>query len=84
MARIPGFHPGGPGSIPGVGESLFRQFSLLQVEHMSQQTKTLLAILKNLFHNSPKSAEFLNIPGGLMVYMCPLPFFTFINVYSSL
>ena len=20
MARIPGFHPGGPGSIPGVGE----------------------------------------------------------------
>ena len=23
MARIPGFHPGGPGSIPGVGETLF-------------------------------------------------------------
>ena len=23
MARIPGFHPGGPGSIPGVGEFLF-------------------------------------------------------------
>ena len=23
MARIPGFHPGGPGSIPGVGEKLF-------------------------------------------------------------
>ena len=23
MARIPGFHPGGPGSIPGVGDSLF-------------------------------------------------------------
>ena len=23
MARIPGFHPGGPGSIPGVGEILF-------------------------------------------------------------
>ena len=22
MARIPGFHPGGPGSIPGVGEQL--------------------------------------------------------------
>ena len=22
-ARIPGFHPGGPGSIPGVGEKLF-------------------------------------------------------------
>ena len=23
MARIPGFHPGGPGSIPGVGEDFF-------------------------------------------------------------
>ena len=23
MARIPGFHPGGPGSIPGVGEKFF-------------------------------------------------------------
>ena len=23
MARIPGFHPGGPGSIPGVGELRF-------------------------------------------------------------
>ena len=23
MARIPGFHPGGPGSIPGVGEPFF-------------------------------------------------------------
>ena len=23
MARIPGFHPGGPGSIPGVGENFF-------------------------------------------------------------
>ena len=23
MARIPGFHPGGPGSIPGVGENIF-------------------------------------------------------------
>ena len=23
MARIPGFHPGGPGSIPGVGEHFF-------------------------------------------------------------
>ena len=23
MARIPGFHPGGPGSIPGVGEKTF-------------------------------------------------------------
>ena len=28
MARIPGFHPGGPGSIPGVGEHLFRSFLL--------------------------------------------------------
>ena len=26
MARIPGFHPGGPGSIPGVGELLFALF----------------------------------------------------------
>ena len=23
MARIPGFHPGGPGSIPGVGDHYF-------------------------------------------------------------
>ena len=23
MARIPGFHPGGPGSIPGMGDSFF-------------------------------------------------------------
>ena len=23
MARIPGFHPGGPGSIPGVGDIFF-------------------------------------------------------------
>ena len=26
MARIPGFHPGGPGSIPGVGDSLFHYY----------------------------------------------------------
>ena len=26
MARIPGFHPGGPGSIPGVGEKKFYFF----------------------------------------------------------
>ena len=26
MARIPGFHPGGPGSIPGVGELPFLLF----------------------------------------------------------
>ena len=23
VARIPGFHPGGPGSIPGIGANLF-------------------------------------------------------------
>ena len=26
MARIPGFHPGGPGSIPGVGERFLQSF----------------------------------------------------------
>ena len=26
VVRIPGFHPGGPGSIPGVGTSIFVQF----------------------------------------------------------
>ena len=48
-------------------EKLLSIFSFLQVEYMSQQTKFVLAILKNLFHNSPKSAEFLNIPDGLYV-----------------
>ena len=32
MARIPGFHPGGPGSIPGVGEYFLEFcFSRLQI-----------------------------------------------------
>ena len=28
MARIPGFHPGGPGSIPGVGGLVFVIFQI--------------------------------------------------------
>ena len=36
MARIPGFHPGGPGSIPGVGDLIlcFCQQSLTNSSHL--------------------------------------------------
>ena len=30
MARIPGFHPGGPGSIPGVGMALVQVHMVLE------------------------------------------------------
>ena len=32
MVSIPGFHPGGPGSIPGVGEKPFFPFQLFHNE----------------------------------------------------
>ena len=35
MARIPGFHPGGPGSIPGVGVQSFFSSCLLTKQHAS-------------------------------------------------
>ena len=31
VVRIPGFHPGGPGSIPGVGTSFFFFFFLISI-----------------------------------------------------
>ena len=31
MARIPGFHPGGPGSIPGVGGPFCKFFKILDI-----------------------------------------------------
>ena len=36
MARIPGFHPGGPGSIPGVGVQSFFIPCLLTKHHVSK------------------------------------------------
>ena len=36
-ARIPGFHPGGPGSTPGVGNIIFSFSSLLSILGLQQE-----------------------------------------------
>ena len=40
MARIPGFHPGGPGSIPGVGEYFFKNADLFLFTIWQKQFKS--------------------------------------------
>jgi hypothetical protein len=37
MVRIPGFHPGGPGSIPGCGTFYFPIFILYQLKIIKQK-----------------------------------------------
>ena len=48
MARIPGFHPGGPGSTPGVGKSIFDVLLPLVVTTILVQIKcsTLMCCIR--------------------------------------
>ena len=47
VARIPGFHPGGPGSIPGMGNAfLSYTFYFILLFHESLQTCTLEQFLE--------------------------------------
>ena len=49
--RIPGFHPGGPGSIPGLGVSFFLilySMSGNMNEHLWCPTNSLIALFLNL------------------------------------
>ena len=39
MARIAGFHPAGPGSIPGVGDLIFSTFFLIFVTSIAKKRR---------------------------------------------
>ena len=67
MARIAGFHPAGPGSIPGVGEIVFYFLVLFsRAIYKKIQKKSLFDLIKltistHFFNVSTKLYEVLNI-----------------------
>ena len=56
MARIPGFHPGGPGSIPGVGKLFLIAFLFCHVfkQHILSSNQKLQ---QNDFHFTLETAK---------------------------
>ena len=63
MARIAGFHPAGPGSIPGVGELFFSFFhnQLIFLSKYNQFDLIKLTVSLPIFNISIKLYDPLNI-----------------------
>ena len=62
MARIAGFHPAGPGSIPGVGELFLKLFSrVINKKKNCQFDLIKLTLSTHFFNFSTKLYEVLNI-----------------------
>ena len=67
MARIPGFHPGGPGSIPGVGVQSFFSSCLLTKQHASSS-------ILFLYYN-------FNWPTDIELFVCRVTSFGMIQTH---
>ena len=75
--RIPGFHPGGPGSTPGMGRKASRQTTFFCVVVVLDFTKNFITLTD--FHN--KFLEYCEILNSHLVYQqladFPFSFFHF-------
>ena len=78
MARIPGFHPGGPGSIPGMGDSflfLTRRYKVA-FDLPLEKIQTFLLDINNgeaLSSNNPISEyDLTNFPVVVLEFMASL------------
>ena len=69
MARIPGFHPGGPGSIPGVGVQSFFSSCLLTKQHASSS-------ILFLYYS-------FNWPTDIELFLCRVTSFGDSDTYAS-
>ena len=64
MARIAGFHPAGPGSIPGVGEFIFKSYIFPSIDFFLKSNQFDLfkwTVSMPIFNISIKLYELLNI-----------------------
>ena len=61
MARILGFHPRGPGSIPGVGEHLFLKLFCVTVNMVKNVCKLVLEKRKKIENQTMKHGQWKNL-----------------------